>query len=60
MNKNLLVPIIALFGLTIKNVFHIELSQADIDIIVDGVLSIITLYGIFMHPKKAGDNNGME
>lgn len=51
MNKALLLPIVALLALTLKQIFNIELSESDTDTIVDGVLALCTLAGIFMQPK---------
>lgn len=56
MNKALLIPIIALLALIAKQAFGYELSQVEIDIVIEGVLSIVTLVGLFMNPKKEGDN----
>lgn len=51
MNKKLLLPLVALAGLTIKQVYNIELSAQEIDLVVDGILALLTLFGIFMEPK---------
>jgi uncharacterized membrane protein len=51
-NKNLITPIVALIALLAKQVFGFELDNAGVDALTDGVLAIITLVGIFMHPTK--------
>lgn len=52
MNKTLIIPIVALFALIIKHSFGFELPQAELDVIADGVLSIATMAGLFMQPKR--------
>lgn len=54
MNKALLIPIVALLALTVKHLFNVELSQSEMDTIVEGTLAVLTLVGMFMHPKKGG------
>ena len=51
-NKKLITPIVALIALLAKQVFGFELDNAGVDALTDGVLAIITLVGIFMHPTK--------
>jgi uncharacterized membrane protein len=51
-NKNLITPIVALIALLAKQVFGFELDNAGVDALTEGVLAIITLVGIFMHPTK--------
>lgn len=60
MNRALLIPIVALLALTIKHLFNVELSQTDMDTIVEGLLAVLSLVGIFMHPKKGGGKNEVE
>ncbi len=52
MNRKLLIPIVALIALMVKEFTGTELGEQQIDIIVEGVLAIATLSGIFMTPKK--------
>lgn len=54
MNKALIAPIVALFCLTIKSTLGIQFDDQTLNIITDGILSIISLVGIFTHPKKDG------
>lgn len=58
MNKALLAPIVALFLLVFKQFFGIEFDDNALDVITDGILSLILLIGIFMEPKKGGGKNG--
>lgn len=52
MNKALLIPIVSLIGLIYKQVTHQELPNETLDILTDSILSVLTLVGIFMHPKS--------
>lgn len=52
MNKALIVPIVALIALSVKQIGGIEIGQEQLDIIVNGILAITTLAGIFMHPTN--------
>ena len=52
MNRKLILPIVALIALSVKQIGGIELEQEQIDVIVEGILAIATLSGIFMNPKK--------
>lgn len=51
-NKALLVPVIALIALLIKQVAHIEIGHEQMDVIIDGILAVITLVGMVMQPHK--------
>lgn len=51
-NKQIIVPIAALVSLILKSNFGIVLSDGDMDTVVNGVLAIVGLFGVFMHPKK--------
>jgi uncharacterized membrane protein len=51
-NKAIIIPIVALIALILKSAFGVELGTEAQDIIADGILGIITLVGIFLHPKK--------
>lgn len=51
-NKAIILPILAMFSLALKSVCNVELSDKDMDTIANGILSLIALVGIFMHPKK--------
>lgn len=52
MNKALIIPVVALVALMVKQLSGVELQEEQIDIIVEGILAIATLSGIFMNPKK--------
>lgn len=52
MNKQLLIPIIALIALMVKQFAGIELSAEEVDTIIEGVLALIIAIGFFTHPKK--------
>ena len=52
MNKALIAPIVALALLLAKQTFGVEFDSETQNAIVDGVLALITLAGIFMHPNK--------
>lgn len=51
-NRAIILPIVALIVLIIKSAFGVELGTEAQDIIADGILGIITLVGILLHPKK--------
>lgn len=50
-NKQLIIPIVALVVLVAKQGFGYEMPDETTNLITDAVLAIITLAGIFMHPK---------
>lgn len=52
MNKALIYPIVALVALLVKLVFNIELRDEQVDVIIEGILSIAILTGFWMNPKK--------
>lgn len=51
MNKALIAPIMALFCLLIKQVFDVQIDNSMMDTMTDGLLAIITMAGLFMHPR---------
>lgn len=53
MNKAIIAPVIALIALFAKKAFGYDLTQPELDIIVDGVLAFTALIGIFMEPNKS-------
>lgn len=55
MNRALLVPIISLLALTYKGVTHQTIPDETLDIITNAVLSLISLFGIFMNPAKKNE-----
>lgn len=59
-NKQLLVPIVALVIMYCKSVAGIQLPDETADIITDATLSILTLIGIFTHPTKDEDSGPFE
>jgi len=52
MNRTILIPVIALLALIIKEVSGVELDSLKIDIIIEGILGLVGIVGIFMNPKK--------
>jgi hypothetical protein len=52
LNKALIYPIVALVALLVKLVFNIELRDEQVDVIIEGILSIAILTGFWMNPKK--------
>lgn len=60
MNKALILPIVALLALAMKQISGYEYSQTEVDIIVEGILAITTLIGIFMTPQKGGKDDELE
>lgn len=52
MNRKLLLPIVALICLLSKELGGVEFDNQQIDILIEGILAIATLIGIFMNPKK--------
>lgn len=61
MNKALIIPVLALVALFVKHTMGLEIPQDQLDVIADGVLAIITLVGIGMHPVKgASDDAGKD
>lgn len=55
MNRKILIPAVALIALLLKEVGDINLSDAQINVIVEGLLGVTAIVGIFMNPKK-GDS----
>ncbi len=52
LNKALIYPIIALVALLVKLLFNIELRDEEVDIIIEGILAVAIMVGIFTNPKK--------
>jgi uncharacterized membrane protein len=52
MNRKLLFPIVALVALMVKEFTGIELAEQQIDVIIEGILAIAVLSGVFMTPNK--------
>jgi uncharacterized membrane protein len=52
MNKQLIAPIVALFVLLAKESYGVDIQSESVDVIVNGVLAVVALAGIFMNPKK--------
>jgi uncharacterized membrane protein len=52
MNKQLLIPIVALVVLMVKQFTGVEFTTEEVDIILQGVLGIIIAIGFFTNPKK--------
>jgi uncharacterized membrane protein len=51
-NRAIILPIVAGIALIIKLVFGLELDQHQQDILADAILALVTLIGVFVHPKK--------
>lgn len=51
-NRAIIVPIVAGIALILKLLFGLELDQHAQDVLADAVLALITLIGVFVHPKK--------
>ncbi len=52
MNKQLLIPIIALVLLMVKQLTGIQFTTEEVDVIIEGVLAIVVAIGFFTNPKK--------
>ncbi len=52
MNKKLIVPIVALIVLLSKESLGVEFDSKEIDVIVEGLLAISVVFGIFTNPKR--------
>ena len=53
MNRKLLLPIAALIALIAKEIGGIELSDAQINVLVEGILGVAAFIGLFMNPKAS-------
>lgn len=53
-NRAIVAPIVAVIFMMLKQTSGFHFDNFNVDLITDAVLSIISLYGIFMHPTKAG------
>lgn len=56
-NRNLILPIIALIIMYMKSVAGVQLPDETADIITDATLAILALIGIFTNPKQNEKNN---
>lgn len=52
-NKQLLIPILTLIALVAKNLFHIDIPDAAIDLSADLIMGAVSLAGFFIHPHAA-------
>ncbi len=52
MNKQLIAPIVALIVLFVKESFGVDVQSEVVDTVLNGILAVITLAGIFMNPKR--------
>lgn len=63
-NKQLLIPILTLIALVVKQMFHIDIPDAAIDLGADIIMGIVALAGFFIHPQVSdpvqtgGQQNG--
>ena len=53
MNQKLLLPIAALIALIAKEIGGIELSDAHVNVLVEGILGVAAFIGLFMNPKAS-------
>lgn len=53
MNKTIILPIVALVAGLIKSLFHIEVGDELQNQITDGIIAVITLYGIYVNHREA-------
>lgn len=52
LNPQIIAPIIAIAMLFGQRILNIQFSNEDIQTITDGLLSVVALIGVFIHPKK--------
>lgn len=52
MNRKILLPFVSLIALLVKQVSGVELNNEQTDIIVEGILGVAAIIGIFMNPKR--------
>ncbi|MDR6555421.1 hypothetical protein [Paenibacillus qinlingensis] len=63
-NKQLIIPILTLLALIAKQMFHIDIPDAAIDLGADLIMGAISLAGFFIHPhvtettQTGGTTNG--
>jgi uncharacterized membrane protein len=53
MNRKLLIPVFAVLALLLKEIGGIHLDDSQIDIMIEGILGVTAIVGIFMNPKKS-------
>ena len=53
MNRKLLIPIAAMVALLVKEIAGVELTNAQINVLVEGALGVAAFIGLFMNPKAA-------
>jgi hypothetical protein len=53
LNRKLLLPIAALIALIAKEIGGIELSDAQVNVLVEGILGVAAFIGLFMNPKAS-------
>jgi uncharacterized membrane protein len=51
-NRNIIIPTVALLALVVKQISGVELDNVQIDIIVEGILGVAAIIGIFTNPKR--------
>ncbi|OAS19238.1 hypothetical protein [Paenibacillus oryzisoli] len=52
-NKQLIIPILTLIALIAKQMFHIDIPDAAIDLGADLIMGAVSLAGFFIHPQVA-------
>lgn len=58
-NKQLLIPILTLVALVAKNLFHIDIPDAAIDLSADLIMGAVSLAGFFIHPHAEQSQTGV-
>ena len=53
MNRKLILPIVAMIALLAKEIGGIELDDAQINVLVEGILGVAAFIGLFMNPKAS-------
>lgn len=51
-NKSILLPLLSAIALFVKQAFGYEISDENVDMAANGILLVVTIAGLFMHPKK--------
>ena len=58
LNAKIILPIIALIIMMVQEATGLKFNESELQIINDGILSIIALSGIFANPNKEDSSNG--
>lgn len=52
LNPQIIAPIVAIIMLFGQRIFNVQFSSEEMRTITEGLLSVVALIGVFMHPKK--------